>query len=179
MTRPTLAPALSGLLGAWLPRQRWFPVKSRRVHLRAGGRPAPRDRHGQGAGGAAFEVLLLAVSYPTPGGSRTDVVQVPLSFRPEPLPGAERALIGELPGTRTDAAHRWVYDGVHDAVLRRRLAGAHAPRRAATPSGNATGHLVESGYRLPFATGKVKVLSGEQSNSSVIVDDETAAQPPS
>ena len=28
MTRPTLTPALSGLLGGWLPRQRWFPVKS-------------------------------------------------------------------------------------------------------------------------------------------------------
>ncbi len=28
MTRPTLTPALSGLLGDWLPRQRWFPVKS-------------------------------------------------------------------------------------------------------------------------------------------------------
>ena len=28
MTRPTLSPALSGLLGGWLPRQRWFPVKS-------------------------------------------------------------------------------------------------------------------------------------------------------
>ncbi len=47
----------------------------------------------------------------------------------------------------------------------------------ATPSGNATGHLVESGYRLPFATGKVKVLAGEQSNSSVIVDDGDSAAP--
>ena len=28
MTQPTLTPALSGLLGDWLPRQRWFPVKS-------------------------------------------------------------------------------------------------------------------------------------------------------
>ena len=56
------------------------------------------------------------MSYPTPdGGSRTDIVQVPLSFHPEPLPGAERGLIGELPGTRADAAHQWVYDGVHDA----------------------------------------------------------------
>ena len=44
-----------------------------------------------------------------------------------------------------------------------------------TPAGNATGHLVESGYVLPRATGVVKVLSGEQSNSSVIVDDGQSA----
>ena len=134
---------------------------------------------GEGAaGGAAFEVLLLAVSYPTPDGSRTDIVQVPLSFRPEPLPGAERALIGELPGTRTDAAHRWVYDGVHDASFV--AAWLELMRHGgSTPSGNATGHLVESGYRLPFATGKVKVLSGEQSNSSVIVDDDDGGTSPS
>ena len=117
----------------------------------------------------------IAVSYPTPdGGSRTDVVQVPLSFRPEPLPGAERALIGELPGRRADAAHRWVYDGVHDASFVAawleliRQAGA---RRRETPPAT----CVESGYRLPFATGTVKVLSGEQSNSSVIVTTTTAA----
>ena len=95
MTRPALPPALSGLLGAWLPRQRWFPVKTAEFTFE----PAGGLRLETGAGGATFEVLLVAVSYPTPGGSRTDVVQVPLSFRPEPLPGAERALIGELPGT--------------------------------------------------------------------------------
>ena len=86
-------------------------------------------------------------------------------------PGAERGLIGELPGTRADAAHRWVYDGVHDASFV--AAWLELIRQGeSTPSGNATGHRVESGYRLPFATGTVKVLSGEQSNSSVIVDDD-------
>ena len=98
MTRPALAPALSGLLGAWLPRQRWFPVKTAEFTFEpAGG--LRLETAGEVPAAATFEVLLVAVSYPTPGGSRTDVVQVPLSFRPEPLPGAERALIGELPGT--------------------------------------------------------------------------------
>lgn len=172
MTRPNLAPALSGLLGAWLPRQRWFPVKTAEFTFEPAGGLRLETATGEGTpGGAEFEVLLVAVSYPTPGGSRTDIVQVPLSFRPEPLPGAERALIGELPGTRTDAAHRWVYDGVHDASFV--AAWLELMRHGgSTPSGNATGHLVDSGYRLPFATGKVKVLAGEQSNSSVIVDDD-------
>ena len=39
-------------------------------------------------------MLLLAVRYPTADGNRTDVVQVPLSFRHEPLAGAESALGG-------------------------------------------------------------------------------------
>ena len=164
------------LLGAWLPLQRWFPVKTAEFTFQPAGSLRVDTGTGEGVpgagipGAAAFEVLLLAVSYPTPGGNRTDVVQVPLSFRPEPLPGAERSLIGELPGTRADAAHQWVYDGVHDASFV--AAWLELMRHGGdSSSGSAAGHLVDSGYRLPFATGKVKVLAGEQSNSSVIVDD--------
>ena len=130
-------------------------------------------------------MLLLAVSYPTPDGSRTDVVQVPLSIRRSPLGGAEAGLIGRvsIPDPAGSAGapdavgapdDRWVYDGVHDSEFiaawleLMRLGGT-------TPSGNASGHLVESGYVLPRATGVVKVLSGEQSNSSVIVDDGQSA----
>ena len=93
MTQPTLTPALSELLGAWLPRQRWFPVKTAEFTFEpAGGLRLRATRRGDGG---RLEVLLVAVCYPTAdGGSRTDVVQVPLSFRREPLPGAERALIG-------------------------------------------------------------------------------------
>ena len=179
MTRPTLSPALSGLLGGWLPRQRWFPVKSAAFSFE----PAGGLRLAAGPGGTAasaeLEVLLLAVSYPTPDGSRTDVVQVPLSIRRAPLPGAEPALIGQLfdavpAGAAADDADApgalWIYDGVHDPEFI--AAWLELMRHGGTtPSGNATGHLVESGYLLPRATGVVKVLSGEQSNSSVIVDD--------
>ena len=48
-------------------------------------------------------------------------------------------------------------------------------RRRHRAVGDAAGHLVESGDRLPRATGMVQVLSGEQSNSSVIVDDGESA----
>jgi 1,4-alpha-glucan branching enzyme len=198
MTRPTLTPALSGLLGDWLPRQRWFPVKSAAFSFQpAGGLSLAGGSAGRGSPGgpggatpAALEVLLLAVSYPTPDGSRTDVVQVPLSIRSAPLAGADAALIGEIsgpglggtPGTGpsgTEASAgapdaRWVYDGVHDpgfiAAWLELMRGG-----GSTPSGSATGHLVASDYVLPRATGIVKVLSGEQSNSSVIVDDGESA----
>lgn len=43
------------------------------------------------------------------------------------------------------------------------------------PNGSARGYRVEGPYRLPTAKGVVKVLSGEQSNSSVIVDDGESA----
>ena len=86
MTRPTLSPALSGLLGGWLPRQRWFPVKSAAFTFEPAGGLRLAAGPGGTAAGAELEVLLLAVSYPTPDGSRTDVVQVPLSIRHEPLP---------------------------------------------------------------------------------------------
>jgi len=180
MTRPPLAPALDELLRAWLPRQRWFPVKSAEFTFA----PAGGLRLDGGRGEAELEVLLLAVRYPTADGSRTDVVQVPLSVRRAPLPGAEAALIGEIPGgtaaagtiegttadTGVDATRRWVYDGVQDPAFVAAWLELMRSGRT-TPAGNAIGHLAESGYRLPFATGKVSVLSGEQSNSSVIVDD--------
>ncbi|MEQ4520160.1 1,4-alpha-glucan branching enzyme [Pseudarthrobacter sp. B907] len=167
MTAPTLPPALDALLRSWLPRQRWFPVKSAHFSFEPAGRihlePAPEA-------GVGLEVLLLAVTYPTADGNRTDVVQVPLSFRALPLAGAGAALLGEIPADGADPARGWIYDGVHDpafieAWLELMRAGS------ATADGAAAGHLVQSGHRLPFATGKVRVLSGEQSNSSVIVDD--------
>jgi 1,4-alpha-glucan branching enzyme len=190
MTRPTLPPALSGLLGEWLPRQRWFPVKTAEFSFEPVGAlnlaaPARVD--------AEFEVWLLAVTYPTADGNRTDVVQVPLSFRQAPLPAAESALLGETDqagATHGDASgravaadagatgatsgQRWIYDGVHDPGF---VAAWLDLMRSdeASPAGNAVGHLVESGYRLPLATGSVKVLSGEQSNTSVIVHDGESA----
>lgn len=190
MTRPILPPALSGLLGGWLPGQRWFPVKTAEFSFE------PVGVLGLAAPGrvdAEFEVWLLAVTYPTADGNRTDVVQVPLSFRHTPLPGAESALVGETdqagaghgdasggaasaeagtPGAV--AGQRWIYDGVHDPGFV--AAWLDLMRSGGTsPVGNAAGHLVASGFPLPFATGTVKVLSGEQSNSSVIVHDGQSA----
>ena len=87
MTQPTLTPALAGLLEAWLPRQRWFPVKTPDFEMSPAGRRASADRPTAMLPG--FEVLLTAVtSPPTADGGRTDVVQVPLSLRPEPLAGS-------------------------------------------------------------------------------------------
>jgi 1,4-alpha-glucan branching enzyme len=165
MTQSTLNPSMAELLRAWLPRQRWFPVKSGEFTLS----PVGGVRLDDGSGGVGLEVFLAAVTYPTAdGGSRTDVVQVPLSYRVDPMPGKESALVGE--GGDPVQGRRWIYDAVHDPVFV--SAWLELMRRGGTsPEGQAVGHLVPSDYRLPTATGTVKVLSGEQSNSSVIVHD--------
>ncbi len=98
------------------------------------------------------------MSYPTPDGSRTDVVQVPLSIRRTPLAGAEAGLIGRvsIPDPAGSAGRptpwapddRWVYDGVHDSEFI--AAWLELMRHGGTtPSGNASGHL--RGVRLPPA----------------------------
>ena len=169
MNQPILTPALTALLKDWLPQQRWFPVKTPDFTITQAGSVGLEDPSGH----AALAVFLLNVTTEGPdGGARTAVVQVPLSFRPAPAGGMERALVGEAAGM--DPTRPWVYDAVHDpdfvgAWLELIRQGGKAA------NGTATGFRVEGPHRLPTAKGVVKVLSGEQSNSSVIVDDGESA----
>lgn len=169
MNQPILTPALTALLKEWLPQQRWFPVKTPDFAISQAGSLGLDDPSGH----AALAVFLLNVTTEgADGGPRSAVVQVPLSFRPAPAGGMERALVGEAAGM--DPTRPWVYDAVHDpdfvgAWLELIRQGGKAAR------GAATGYRVDGPFRLPTAKGVVKVLSGEQSNSSVIVDDGESA----
>jgi len=169
MNQPILTPALTALLKEWLPQQRWFPIKTPDFAISQAGSLGLADPSGH----AALAVFLLNVTTQGPdGGQRTAVVQVPLSFRPAPAGGMERALVGEAAGM--DPTRPWVYDAVHDPDF----VGAWLElirQEGKADSGTATGFRVEGPYRLPTAKGVVKVLSGEQSNSSVIVDDGESA----
>jgi 1,4-alpha-glucan branching enzyme len=167
MTQTTLTPTLEQLLRDWLPAQRWFPVKSPDFTLAPVGGLVLDDATGQ----AGLEVFLASVESKTADGvSRTDVVQIPLSYRSQPLPGAERALIGE--SDDAELGHRWVYDAVHDPAF---IAAWLDLIRTEGAAGTASGHLSGAGQPLPQASGTVRVLSGEQSNTSVIVDDGDSA----
>ncbi|UEL29251.1 1,4-alpha-glucan branching enzyme [Pseudarthrobacter sp. L1SW] len=169
MNQPILTPALTALLQEWLPRQRWFPVKTPDFEMSQAGSLGLEDPSGH----AALAVFLLRVTTQTPdGGSRTAVVQVPLSFRQAPAAGMERALVGQAAGM--DPSRPWVYDAVHDPDF---VGGWLELIRNGekAPSGTAAGFRVEGERRLPTSRGVVKVLSGEQSNSSVIVDDGESA----
>lgn len=168
MSQTTLNPSLNELLRAWLPAQRWFPVKAADFVFAPVGGLTLEDPEGR----AGLEVLIVSATYTTAdGGSRTDVVQVPLSYRDTPLAGADKAFVGE--GTHPELGHCWIYDAVHDPAF----IGSwlELMRGQGSAPGGTAGHLVPSGLRLPTATGKISVLSGEQSNSSVIVDDGEAA----
>ncbi|MFJ5959042.1 1,4-alpha-glucan branching enzyme [Paenarthrobacter sp. NPDC092416] len=168
MSKGTLNPSLEGLLRSSLPGKRWFPVKSHDFALeRVGGFNVPNP-----GGTADLEILLLAVTYRTAdGGPRTDVVQVPLSYRTLPLPDVPAALLGEL---TDDSGLRLVYDAVHDNDFI--SAWLDLMRGEGTVGdGVAAGHLTRGRVGLPASTQFVRVLSAEQSNTSVIVDDGDSA----
>ncbi|MDO5874590.1 MULTISPECIES: 1,4-alpha-glucan branching enzyme [Paenarthrobacter] len=169
MSKGTLDPSIESLLRGWLPTRRWFPVKSPEFDLeRVGGFALPEP-----GGADAVEVLLLAVTYKTAdGGPRTDVVQVPLSFHGQPLADAPEALIGEV--TQPGGGLRLVYDAAFDEAF---IKGWLELMRAESTAGEgaARGHLAAGRLTLPDNPTSVKVLSGEQSNTSVIVDDGDSA----
>ncbi|MHC5559752.1 1,4-alpha-glucan branching protein GlgB [Kocuria sp. U4B] len=93
---------LLDLLRRWLPRQRWFPFGDggEGVALRVAAQLALPGTGTDGDGGSA-EARVLLVEAQEAG--RTELLQVPLTFRGAPLEDAERFLVGALPAARSDA----------------------------------------------------------------------------
>jgi 1,4-alpha-glucan branching enzyme len=135
---------LRDLLHRWMPAQRWYPAKGRGVTLSRVGDLRLEDP----AGDVGIEVHVVALH----SGDRTDVVQVPLTYRDAPLEGATHALVGEI--RDSGPGRRWVYDGPHDpAYVDALLRALSVPPEGPVP-----------------APGRPsRVLTGEQSNTSVIV----------
>lgn len=139
--------ALLAAVQTALTQQRWFPVKGSGVTLRPLGRlPLPEPE------GVRLAHLLVAAD--TASGSQ--VLQVPLTVRERPLPQTTPL------GSWQD---RPVYEGPHDpawvaAMLDSLHARVHGP---VSVQGRALG-------TLPGLTAIGRVLEGEQSNTSVIID---------
>lgn len=153
----TTTPSIPDLLHRWMPAQRWYPARGRGVSLRRVGGFSLEDPDGR----VGLEVHLIGVD----SGDRLDVVQVPLSYRGAPEPSLEHALVGT--STHSELGERWVYDGLHDPVLVR------AWLRLLADEGEVDG---AAGTRPPGldplpvpVDAPARVLSGEQSNTSVIV----------
>jgi 1,4-alpha-glucan branching enzyme len=155
----TMTPSLPELLLRWLPDQRWFPARGRKISLKRLGGIRLEDP----AGEVELEVHLVAVE----SGRRADVVNIPLSYRSSPLPGAEAGLVGQAEHSKLGT--RWVYDGAYDPVFV--SAWLELMRSgSSTADGRTTGHGFgdfASGppIREPLDT---SVLAGEQSNTSVV-----------
>jgi len=158
-----LTPALDG----WVGEQRWFAGKAHSPVLRSIGQWAlPTDEAGVRI--ACHLVLDTASRFST-------LYQVPLTERTQPLPDSS-ALIAQTQGS--DGLPRYVYDAPHDpayaaALLRFITTASSVP--SDDPAGvTARGELLRGGRgpddpTLQSVTAS-RVLSGEQSNTSIILD---------
>ncbi|MFI0984647.1 maltokinase N-terminal cap-like domain-containing protein [Streptomyces exfoliatus] len=156
-----LLPSLTPLLHEWLPRQRWFAGKGRRVTgftLEAATELLPLDGPGPG-----LLHLLVRVEQPSrQAGTPADCYQLLLGVRTQLPPRLAPALIGRI--RQGPLAGRAVYEGLRDP----RLAGL-LYERLRTPG--RTGPLrFHATTALPPALAP-RVLDAEQSNSSLVYGD--------
>lgn len=162
MTDPSL-PISIETLAPWIARQRWYASKGREPVLEVKGayRIAAPD--------AELVVLLLIDR----AGAAPVLYQVPLSVRTAPVEELAFALVASAPGAV-------VYDGPHDPVFARALLHLITENAASDPAwsigaARAQGQLQPGAHVASVVSSKV--LSGEQSNTSIIYQtrDETGA----
>lgn len=105
--KTTLTPTKLELLTAWLPAQPWYVVARRPPELtKVGG-----FRLDDPAGEVGIEFMVVGDD----AAGTAVFYQVPMTYRGEPLAGADDALIGTT--EHGVLGRRWVYDGVRDPVL--------------------------------------------------------------
>lgn len=174
-----LRPSKLELVTAWLGHQRWYAGVGVLPDLTLVG----AWRLGDPAGEVGIETLIVEDS----AGPEPVVYQVPLTYRGAPVPGLEGALVGTM--EHGVLGPRWVYDGPHDKVYAAQLlalvrgeVGAESSSQSdlpddhffGVPSSGVPGDGVPgAGVRPPTPGAMVSgchVISGEQSNTSVIVD---------
>lgn len=96
------------------------------------------------------------------------LMQVPLTYREEPLAGAEGALLGEM--HHSVLGTRWVYDGLADPQMVLMMAAV-----AITGQGEALGMVTDEDGRWRIAPSGVRISGGGWSQVRVPVDRFEAA----
>ena len=146
-------PATPDYLAPWMARQRWFAGKGRTPEL-------------QIIGGYTLDSssdVTCTVHLVLDAGDHPVLYQVPLTERHAPLSGGDAALVAQIDG-------KWIYDGPHDpafaaALLRLVLDEGVASTDDGSGRVAAFGHSdIDDDLRI----GSSKVLSGEQSNTSIV-----------
>lgn len=162
----TLTPSKLELLPAWMSRQRWYAAKGSSPRLSK----LWSWRLDDPAGEVGIETLLVVDA----GGPEPVVYQVPLTYRGAPLAGREDALVGTM--EHSVLGRRWVYDGPHDPVYAAQLAqlvmGRAEPQaggKTDTPEPHVMGHPHPAWHDDVTITAS-RVLTGEQSNTSIVYD---------
>ncbi|MCE0485548.1 1,4-alpha-glucan branching protein GlgB [Ornithinimicrobium sediminis] len=146
-------------LTTWMASRRWYAGKGRTPRLRHLGAvswPAP--------GGAGEHVLVRTHLVCDDSGSAPVVYQVPLTYRRDPEPALHAALV-------TTVGEHHVYDACHDrAYVQALLDLVQSGSTVGSGSdASAMGHPVDPTAPRPVVA-RSAVLTGEQSNTSVIVD---------
>ena len=94
----TLTPTKAELIGEWIPTRSWGPAAADPIEVIGSFRFDDPD------GRVGMETHLVSAG--------DALIQVPLTYRDEPLDGADDALIAEM--EHSVLGTRWVYDGLRD-----------------------------------------------------------------
>ena len=143
----TITPTKAELIAAWAPTRPWGP----------GDEPIEvigSYRFDDPDGRVGMETHLAVVG--------DGLLQVPLTYRDEPLDGADDALVGEM--EHSALGTRWVYDGLRDPQFVVMLAAV-----AMTGQGEALG-LALFDDRWYIAPGHVRIQGGGWTEERVPVD---------
>jgi 1,4-alpha-glucan branching enzyme len=169
-----LSTGIDELLPGWLISRRWYVGKGRAPRLRRSGGVQWLSADGD----ALLETLFVVDE----SGPEPVTYQVPLTYRAEPVDALHTALVGRVEDVDDGLGTRYVYDAVHDPAFIQAVldlidsestvttTGAD-PSGATASGGTARGHLVGRGGNRAVVR-RCAVLSGEQSNTSIIVETE-------
>jgi hypothetical protein len=146
--RATITPTKEELIAAWAPSQPWGPPAADGLDV------IGSFRFDDPEGLVGMETHLVTAG--------DTLLQVPLTYRDEPLAGAEDALITEM--EHSVLGTRWVYDGLRDPRLVMLLAGV-----TMTGQGEALG-MVEYDGRWFIAPTNVRIAGGGWTQERVPVD---------
>ena len=144
----TVTPTKAELIAGWVPTRSWGPSADDPIEVIGSYRFDDPD------GRVGMETHLVEA-----GGA---LLQVPLTYRDEPLDGADDALIAEM--QHSVLGTRWVYDGLRDPQLVVMLASV-----AMTGQGEALGMALHEG-RWYVAPSNVRIQGGGWTLERVPVD---------
>ena len=146
--RATITPTKAELLATWAPTQAWGPPTNVPIEVIGSYRFDDPDAR------VGMETHLITAG--------ATLLQIPLTYRDEPLDGADDALIVEM--QHSVLGTRWVYDGLRDPRFVVMLAAA-----AMTGQGEALGMVMHDG-RWYIAPSIVRIQGGGWTHERVPVD---------
>jgi len=146
--RATLTPTKHEVVVGWIPTQSWGPSADAAIEVVG----AFRFDDPNGRVGMEAHIVTDGETW----------FFVPLTYRDEPLPGADDALITEM--DHSALGTRWVYDGLGDQLYVTMLAAV-----TMTGQGEALG-MVDDDDRWVIAPANVRIAAGGWTGGHVAVD---------